>query len=63
VGAQGGALRVEIGPKDLSAGTALVKDRLAEDKVTVPLSGLVPHLLRALPDFHERLFERARDVP
>jgi prolyl-tRNA synthetase len=57
---KGVPFRVEVGPKDLSAGTALVKDRLAEDKVTVPLSGLVPHLLRALPDFHARLFERAR---
>jgi len=57
---KGVPLRVEIGPKDVQAGTALVKDRLADAKTTVPLSGLAPHLVRALPDFHDRLVARAR---
>jgi prolyl-tRNA synthetase len=57
---KGVPLRVEIGPKDVQSGTALVKDRLEPAKSTVPLSGLVPYLVQALPDFHDRLFARAR---
>jgi prolyl-tRNA synthetase len=57
---KGVPLRVEIGPKDLDAGTALVKDRLAADKTAVPLDGLVAYLVEALPAFHERLYARAR---
>ena len=57
---KGVPLRVEIGPKDLAAGTVLVKHRLADDKTSVPLAGAVPYLVDALPAFHDRLFERAR---
>jgi prolyl-tRNA synthetase len=58
---KGVPLRVELGPKDLDAGAALVKDRLSPDKVSVPLSGLVDYLGAALADFHQRLFTRALD--
>lgn len=58
---KGVPLRVEIGPKDLDAGSAVVKDRLADDKTTVPLSGLVPYLVDALEAFQETLFRRALD--
>jgi prolyl-tRNA synthetase len=57
---KGVPLRVEIGPKDLDAGTALVKDRLAAEKTAVPLDGLVAYLVEALPAFHDRLYARAR---
>jgi len=57
---KGVPLRVEIGPKDLDAGTALVKDRLEVDKTAVPLDGLVGYLVEALPAFHDRLYARAR---
>jgi prolyl-tRNA synthetase len=57
---KGVPLRVEIGPKDLDAGTALVKDRLVADKTAVPLEGLVAYLVEALPAFHDRLYARAR---
>jgi prolyl-tRNA synthetase len=56
---KGVPLRVEIGPRDVEAGTALVKDRLEAEKATVPLSGVVPHLAEALGGFHERLYARA----
>jgi prolyl-tRNA synthetase len=56
---KGVPLRVELGPKDLDSGAALVRDRLSPDKVSVPLSGLVQHLVEALDDFHQRLFTRA----
>jgi prolyl-tRNA synthetase len=58
---KGVPLRVELGPKDLDAGTALVKDRLAPEKVAVPLMGLTQFLVDALPDFHARLYQRAVD--
>jgi prolyl-tRNA synthetase len=57
---KGVPLRVDIGPRDVEAGTALVKDRLLADKATVPSSGLAPYLIDALEGFHARLFERAR---
>jgi prolyl-tRNA synthetase len=56
---KGVPLRVEIGPKDLAAGTALVKDRLNPEKATVPLAGLVAYLVDGVASFHDRLFERA----
>jgi prolyl-tRNA synthetase len=56
---KGVPLRVELGPKDLEAGAALVKDRLKSEKDTVPLSGLAEHLIGALDDFHDRLYNRA----
>ena len=58
---KGVPLRVEIGPKDLDAGSALVKDRLAAEKTTVPLDGLVSYLERAIEAFQETLFLRASD--
>jgi prolyl-tRNA synthetase len=58
---KGVPLRVEIGPKDLDAGSAQVKDRLGEHKESVPLSGLVEYLIATLPAFHERLFQRAHE--
>jgi len=57
---KGVPLRVEIGPKDLESGSALVKDRLASGKESVPLSGLAAYLVKELDAFHDRLFERAR---
>jgi prolyl-tRNA synthetase len=57
---KGVPLRVELGPKDLDAGSALVKDRLADEKTAVPLAGLAAYLVDALAAFHDRLFARAR---
>jgi len=58
---KGVPLRIELGPKDLDAGTALVKDRLASDKLSLPLSTLVEQVVGLLDAFHERLFQRALD--
>jgi prolyl-tRNA synthetase len=57
---KGVPLRVEIGPKDVDAGAALVKDRLAAEKRTVPLAALPDYLVTELAAFHDRLYERAR---
>jgi prolyl-tRNA synthetase len=58
---KGVPLRVEIGPRDVAAGAALVKDRLLAEKATVPLGELVRYLVEGLEGFHVRLLERARD--
>ncbi len=57
---KGVPLRIELGPKDLDAGTVLLADRLSGDKQTVPLENVVDTVLSALPRFHEALLERAR---
>ncbi len=58
---KGVPIRLEIGPKDLDAGSVVVKDRLAEEKRSVPLEGLTAYVVEGLDDFHERLFQRALD--
>lgn len=54
-------LRVEIGPKDVEQGTALVADRLSGEKTAVLLGDLVQYLQAELTSFQERLFNRAKD--
>jgi prolyl-tRNA synthetase len=56
---KGVPLRVELGPKDLEKGTALVADRLAGEKQAIELESLPAHLEGALADFHDRLYGRA----
>jgi prolyl-tRNA synthetase len=58
---KGVPIRLEIGPRDVEAGTAVAKDRLSEDKRTLPLAGLAEHVVTALDEFHERLYRRALD--
>jgi prolyl-tRNA synthetase len=58
---KGVPLRIEIGPKDVQAGQAVVADRLSRDKDSVALSGLAASMPQRLDAFHDRLFERARD--
>jgi prolyl-tRNA synthetase len=57
---KGVPLRVELGPKDLDAGSAVVADRLSGEKTSLPLAQLAQHVPAALEAFHERLYERAR---
>lgn len=58
---KGVPLRIEIGPKDVEQGTALVADRLSGEKTAVLLSELVAYVQKELPAFHDRLFARAKD--
>ena len=58
---KGVPLRVELGPKDLAAGTAMVADRLTGEKESVALERLPQHLEGALAGFQDRLFRRAAD--
>jgi len=57
---KGVPLRVELGPKDLDAGTAMVADRLSGEKTAVPLNGLAGKVPGWLSDFHDRLYARAK---
>ncbi|HZP16251.1 MAG TPA: His/Gly/Thr/Pro-type tRNA ligase C-terminal domain-containing protein, partial [Nocardioides sp.] len=56
---KGVPLRVELGPRDLAAGTAVVASRLGGDKESVPLDSLVASLPERLDAFHDALVERA----
>ncbi len=60
---RGVPLRVELGPRDLAAGSALLVSRLATDradKVTVPLDSLAAMIPGRLTEFHDELYARAQ---
>src|SRR5690606_5698932 len=56
---KGVPLRVEIGPKDIEQGVAVVADRLFGEKQSVPLPALTSYVTFALGAFHEALYQRA----
>lgn len=56
---KGVPLRVELGPKDLDAGTAVLVDRLSGEKEAVVLTEIATGIPARLEAFHRRLFERA----
>jgi prolyl-tRNA synthetase len=56
---KGVPLRVELGPRDLAAGTAVLAARIGEGKESVPLDGLVETLPGRLDAYHDALLERA----
>ncbi len=57
---RGVPLRIELGPRDLEAGVAIIAHRLGkEEKETVPLDGLAATLPGRLEDFQTFLLERA----
>ncbi|MFD3430928.1 His/Gly/Thr/Pro-type tRNA ligase C-terminal domain-containing protein [Nocardia fluminea] len=55
---RGVPVRVELGPRDLAAGTAVMVRRLGEGKQTVDLATL-PDLMSGLDDFQGYLLARA----
>ncbi len=57
---RGACLRVEIGPRDLEAGTCVVVRRDLGEKVTVPLDGFAAHAEAELASMQGALLERAR---
>lgn len=56
---KGVPLRVEIGPKDIDQGVAIVADRLSGEKQSVSLPALAAHVSLALGAFHDALYRRA----
>jgi prolyl-tRNA synthetase len=59
---QGVPLRVEIGPRDLAAGTVSVsrRDRGPKEREAVPLNEFAPRVPAILDDMQRGLFEKAR---
>lgn len=56
---RGVPLRIELGPRDIEAGQAVVVDRLDREKIQVPLAELVERVEDMLSAFQARLFGRA----
>jgi prolyl-tRNA synthetase len=56
---KGVPLRVELGPKDLEKGVAMLADRLTGQKRAVQLGELAQGVPAALDEFHQALYERA----
>jgi prolyl-tRNA synthetase len=54
-------LRLELGPRDLAAGTALLASRLGGEKTAVALESAPAWLSAELDDFHAQLLQRATD--
>jgi prolyl-tRNA synthetase len=57
---KGVPVRVEVGPRDLNEGVAVLVRRIAGDKSPVPLDGLVGAVRTALDDGQRELLEGAR---
>ncbi|MGQ0844666.1 MAG: proline--tRNA ligase [Sporichthyaceae bacterium] len=56
---RGVPLRIELGPRDLEAGNAIVAWRLGREKESMPLEGLASRLPALLEEFQEFLLARA----
>ena len=56
---RGVPLRIEMGPRDIEAGTVVVVDRLDRDKQSLPVEGLADKVAVLLTEFQARLFGRA----
>ncbi|MEA2681707.1 MAG: prolyl-tRNA synthetase [Chloroflexota bacterium] len=56
---RGVPLRIELGPRDVEAGHAVVVDRLDREKHQVPLDGIADRIEVMLTEFQARLFGRA----
>lgn len=56
---KGVPLRLELGPKDLEKGVALMADRLTGEKVEAKLENLAQTIPDELTRFHEALYKRA----
>ena len=59
---KGACLRVELGPRDLEAGVAVVASRLGGEKETVPLENLVEVIQKKLDEFQGTLYNRALEL-
>src|ERR1700684_1211699 len=56
---RGAPIRLELGPRDLAAGTAVMVRRLGEGKEPIPLDGAPARLVDELAAFQDLLLERA----
>jgi len=59
---KGVPVRVEIGPKDLLAGTGVVARRDGGEKESIALNKLSSHIVALLPQIQQALFDRANTL-
>lgn len=57
---KGVPLRIELGPRDLAAGTAVLANRITGEKSPVPLAGLAAEMPLRLTTFQDDLYQRAQ---
>ena len=58
---RGVPFRIEIGPRDVKNGVAVVASRLTSEKQTIAIDQLVGDLPMMLNDFHDKLFATAQE--
>jgi prolyl-tRNA synthetase len=58
---RGAPLRLELGPRDLAAGTAVLANRLGSEKTAVPLDGAAEQVSAELAAFQAQLLRRATE--
>ena len=56
---KGVPLRLEVGPRDMQAGQAVLVERLGRSKKALPVAGIGAAVVRELEDFQAALFARA----
>lgn len=54
-------LRIEIGPRDLENGQVILKTRIGDEKISVPISEIKNKVSELLDDMQKELLERARN--
>ncbi len=52
-------LRIEVGPKDIEAGTCIAVRRDTHEKLTLPLDGLAAQVTKLLEDIQRNMYETA----
>jgi prolyl-tRNA synthetase len=57
---KGVPLRLELGPRDLAAGSAVLANRMSGEKESIPLAGLVSEMPERLTGFQSDLYARAQ---
>jgi prolyl-tRNA synthetase len=58
---KGVPLRLNVGARDVDAGQVELVDRLSRARRALPAAGIAQALAAELEEFHQRLFERARE--
>jgi prolyl-tRNA synthetase len=57
---RGVPLRLEVGPRDVAAGTVMLARRTGGAKESLPMAGLAPHLVAEMDAMQRGLLEAAR---
>ena len=58
---EGMPMRIELGPRDLEAGHVMIKTRIGEEKITVPINELKEKVPQLLDEMQNELFNRAKE--